>query len=70
MDQKAEVVAEALKGAPAVGATTALVAGFNLNTILVALTIIYVLVQIGYLAHRWYRMCRRPNTFRHEEGDH
>jgi uncharacterized membrane protein len=70
MDQKAEVIAEALKGAPAVGAATAVIAGFNLNTVLVVLTIVYIFVQIGYLLHRWYRMSRRPNTFRHEEVDH
>lgn len=60
LQQRSEVAAEALKAAPAVAVAGPALLGMNINDLLAVLTIFYVVLQIGYLLHRWWRMSRRP----------
>lgn len=60
MSLQQRVAAEALKAAPAVAVAGPALLGMNINDLLAVLTIFYVVLQIGYLLHRWWRMSRRP----------
>lgn len=44
-----EFMTEAAKGTPAVA-----MAAFTMNDLLIALSIVYVLAQLGYLAWKWF----------------
>jgi hypothetical protein len=55
---KAEFTSEALRGTPAVAG--AAVSAFTLNTWVMIATGVYILLQIAYLARKWWR----------EEHDH
>lgn len=67
IQQKTELIDQAVKGSPAVGVVLLKLAGFSLNDWVLIATLLYVILQSGYLLHRWYRMTLRPNTRRHEE---
>ena len=58
--QRSEVVSEAIKSTPAVVVAAPAMFGMSVNDLLAVITIFYVLIQIGYLVHKWYRMSRRP----------
>lgn len=56
----AEVASEALKAAPPVTVTaTALAGGLSLNNIIGAATLVYIILQAGYLLWKWRRDWRR-----------
>lgn len=51
--------AAALKATPPVTVTAAVVSGATLNTVVVLLTAIYLVAQIGYLVWKWRREAKR-----------
>lgn len=51
--------AAAFKTAPPVTVTAAVVSGVTLNTVVVLLTAVYLVAQIGYLVWKWRREARR-----------
>lgn len=54
-----EVATEMAKSSPPVAVVTASFATeWTLNNLLTAVTIIYVILQIGWLAWRWYQAVR------------
>jgi hypothetical protein len=68
VSQKSEVAAQAVFATPvAVGLGAPKVLGFEWSEITYALGAVYIVVQIGFLLHRWWRMAHRPNTFKNEE---
>lgn len=70
VSQKSEVATQAALAAPVAGGLALpKVFGFEWPELLNLLGVIYIVVQIGYLLHRWWRMAHRPNTRRHEEVD-
>lgn len=50
---KTEITSQAVRGTPAVGG--ALWTALTLNEWVALATGVYILVQIGYLARKWYR---------------
>ena len=57
MDMKHEhtVGAAAAKAAPPVGVSAATLAGVPVSDMVLWITLIYLVVQVSYLAWRWYR---------------
>lgn len=51
--------AATLKAAPPVTVAAAVVSGVTLNTVVVLLTAVYLVVQIGYLVWKWRREAKR-----------
>ena len=65
----AEIASEAMKAAPPVTVTaTALAAGWNLNNIIGAATLVYIVLQAGYLVWKWHRDWRRERQGHRCEG--
>lgn len=64
MHARAEVVAETLKAAPPVAVAGLTVAGVSVSDIVLIATLLYIVLQIGYLVHRWARllMTGKPAT--------
>lgn len=58
--QKIEVAAEVARATPPVAVAGASLAGVPLNTIVLVLTIAYLVLQIGYLLFKWVREWRKP----------
>ncbi len=56
--QKTDLAQETLKGAPPVAVTIAHYAGMSINEILTVVTIVYVVLQIGFLLWKWRRLAR------------
>lgn len=48
-----------LKSAPPVGVASAVAAGVSLDDVVLVLTIVYLVGQIGYLLWRWIREWRQ-----------
>lgn len=63
---RAEAAVEAIKSAPAAAVATAGMAGVTLNDAVLIATLIYVVLQIGYLAFKWIRCVRAGN---HKDDD-
>lgn len=61
-DLAADVMNQALRATPAVAVATPAFLGVDLNATVLTLTGVYILLQIGFLLHRWWRMSRRPNV--------
>jgi hypothetical protein len=59
LHQKTEIVAEAIRATPPVAVAGATVAGVPLNEIVLWLTIVYLVLQIGFLAWKWLNAHRR-----------
>jgi uncharacterized membrane protein len=55
-DRVQDTIEEVLKSAPPVAATGATVLGHSLNEWVAIFTIIYIVLQIGFLARKWHRM--------------
>jgi hypothetical protein len=54
-----DIVTESAKASPPIAVVTAsLTSGWTLNHALTALTILYVILQIGWLLWRWHRAAR------------
>ena len=56
MQQKADIAAEAAKASPPVAVAGATVAGMPINDLVLWATLIYLVLQIGFLLYRWGRM--------------
>lgn len=56
MQQKADVAAEAAKAAPPITVAGATVAGVQVNDLILWATLLYLVLQIGFLLYRWQRL--------------
>ena len=56
MSYKSDVAAEAAKAAPPVTVASATVAGVQVNDLILWATLIYLVLQIGFLLFRWQRL--------------
>jgi hypothetical protein len=56
MQQKADIAAEAAKAAPPVTVVGATVAGVQVNDLILWATLVYLVLQIGFLLYRWHKM--------------
>jgi hypothetical protein len=56
MQQKADLATEAAKASPPVAVAGATVAGMPVNELVLWVTLIYLVLQIGFLLYRWGRM--------------
>lgn len=56
MQQKADVAAEAAKAAPPLTVAGATVAGVQVNDLILWATLLYLVLQIGFLLYRWQRL--------------
>lgn len=56
MSYKSDVAAEAAKAAPPVTVAGATVAGVQVNDLILWATLIYIVLQIGFLLYRWQRL--------------
>jgi len=56
MQQKSDVAAEVAKATPPVTVAGATVAGVQVNDLILWATLIYIVLQIGFLLYRWRRM--------------
>jgi hypothetical protein len=65
--EKSAAVGEIVKAAPAVLVAVPASAGHNWNETVLIATLIYIVLQIGYLLFRWWRLLRQPRA--HSERD-
>ena len=56
MSQRSELTAEALRAAPPVTVAGATIAGVPLNDLILWATLMYLVLQIGFLLYRWWQM--------------
>lgn len=62
-----EIVTEAAKAAPPVAVTaTAVAGGLNLNNVVAIATVLYIVLQAGYLIWKWRRDIRVERRKRQE----
>jgi hypothetical protein len=64
MQQKADIATEAAKASPPVAVAGATIAGMPINDLVLWVTLIYLVLQIGFLLYRWGKMYFRggPDT--------
>ena len=58
VQQKIEVAGEIARAAPPVAVVGASIAGVPMNTIVLVLTMIYLVLQIAFLLYKWVRAMR------------
>jgi len=56
VEQKADIASEVAKAAPPVTVAGATVAGLPVNDLILWATLIYLVLQIGFLLYRWQRL--------------
>ena len=56
MQQKADIATEAAKASPPVAVAGATIAGMPVNELVLWVTLIYLVLQIGFLLYRWGRL--------------
>lgn len=56
MQQKADIANEAAKASPPVAVAGATLAGITVNDLILWATLLYLVLQIGFLLYRWGRM--------------
>jgi hypothetical protein len=56
MEQKSDIISEATKAAPPVTVAGATVAGVQVNDLILWATLIYIVLQIGFLLYRWHKL--------------
>jgi hypothetical protein len=56
MQQKSDIAAEVAKATPPVTVAGATVAGVQVNDLILWATLVYIVLQIGFLLYRWGRM--------------
>ena len=56
MSYKSDVAAEAAKATPPITVAGATVAGVQINDLILWATLIYLVLQIGFLLFRWQRL--------------
>lgn len=59
---KHEIAAEAVKAAPPITVAGATVAGVSLNELILWATLLYLVLQIGFLLYRWWRLAWVPQS--------
>lgn len=60
--ERGVAASEVVKAAPAVLVAVPSAAGHDWNEAVLIATLIYVVLQIGYLLFRWWRLLRRPSS--------
>lgn len=68
--QRIEVVTEAFKATPPAVIVSLSVLGVSLSDVVLLATLVYIVLQAGFLIHRWWRMAHRPNTAAADRADH
>jgi hypothetical protein len=56
VEQKSDIAAEVAKATPPVTVAGATVAGVQVNDLILWATLVYIVLQIGFLLYRWGRM--------------
>jgi hypothetical protein len=56
MQQKADIASEAAKASPPAAIAGATVAGVPVNDLVLWATLVYLVLQIGFLLYRWGRL--------------
>ena len=56
MQQKADIASEAAKASPPVAVAGATLAGITVNDLILWATLLYLVLQIGFLLYRWGRI--------------
>jgi hypothetical protein len=56
MQQKSDIATEVAKATPPVTVAGATVAGVQVNDLILWATLVYIVLQIGFLLYRWGRM--------------
>jgi hypothetical protein len=56
IEQKSDIASEAAKAAPPVTVAGATIAGMQVNDLILWATLVYLVLQIGFLLYRWRRM--------------
>jgi hypothetical protein len=56
MEQKSDIISEAAKATPPVTVAGATVAGVQVNDLILWATLIYIVLQIGFLLYRWHKL--------------
>jgi hypothetical protein len=56
VEQKSDIVSEVAKATPPVTVAGATVAGVQVNDLILWATLVYIILQIGFLLYRWGRM--------------
>lgn len=56
MQQKADIASEAAKASPPVAVAGSMLAGVAINDLILWATLIYLVLQIGFLLYRWGKM--------------
>lgn len=69
MQQKADIAAEAAKAAPPVAVTGATVVGVTINDLILWATLVYLVLQIGFLLYRWQRLHFGASQNQHPAAD-
>jgi hypothetical protein len=55
---KSDIANEAIRATPPVTVAGLTVAGVTLNDVVLIATLVYVVLQIGFVCHKWYRLYR------------
>lgn len=62
-EQKSDIVSEAIKAAPPIAITTAVtVGGLTLNEWVAIATLLYIVLQSGWLVWKWYHAIKDKNN--------
>ena len=56
IEQKSDIVTEVTKAAPQVTVAGATIAGMQVNDMILWATLLYLVLQIGFLLYRWGRL--------------
>ena len=56
IEQKSDIVTEVAKAAPPVTVAGATIAGMQVNDMILWATLLYLVLQIGFLLYRWGRL--------------
>ena len=56
LEQKSDIVTEVTKAAPPVTVEGATIAGMQVNDMILWATLLYLVLQIGFLLYRWGRL--------------
>ena len=61
-DLAADAVSQAMRASPAVAVAAPTLLGADLNSFVLILTAVYIVLQIGFLLHKWVRMMRSKSA--------
>lgn len=62
LHQKSDMIAEATKAAPPVAVAGATIAGVPLNDLILWATLIYLVLQVGFLLYRWHHFVSNKDS--------